>query len=85
MSTSPEPTTTGGTPLNASYCDVCSVVRDPGGLAIHFGERVHSTLDPQAFGVALRHRVVLGEGTAHKLLDLMTALLNESTGPRDIR
>lgn len=85
MSTFPERTTTGRTPLAATHCDVCSVVRDAGGVVIHFGELVHSTLDAQALGVALRHRVALRESTAHKLLDLMTELLNESTGPQRTR
>ena len=83
MNTSAEPTATGGMPLATSNCDVCSVVRDPGGVAIHFGELRPSAMDPRATEVALRHRVALGEGAAGRLQELMSALLNESAVPQD--
>lgn len=70
--------------VSTSRCDVCSVTRESvGGVLIHFGERKPSALAPREVAVALRHRVSLGEGTAARLQDLMTALLNEPPVSRD--
>jgi len=64
-------------PLATSHCDVCSVSRDPAGIVLQFGERGTSAHDPRAVAVTLRHRVVIDEGAATQLHDLMAALLAE--------
>lgn len=57
------------------FADVCSVTPAPEGVMIHVGRRIPSQVASDAVGVALTHRIELGEAGAARLQDMMTELL----------